>query len=186
MDQDATATNPEASQPRPTSDQLLLVVYDELRRLAHHRLAQEPPGQTVTATALVHEVYLRLGRGAQWDGPDHFFSAAAQAMRRILVERAREKAQVKRGGKRVRVELGDVAVIGNATDEDLLALDQALAQLEQQDARKGEVVRLRYFAGLTVERVAEVMGISPRLVNKEWTFARAWLKRQIVDNSDQL
>ncbi len=104
-------------------------------------------------------------------------------MRRILVERAREKAQVKRGGNRVRVELGDVAVVSNATDDDLLALDQALEQLEQQDARKGEVVRLRYFAGLTVERVAEVMDISPRLVNKEWTFARAWLKRQIVDDS---
>lgn len=185
MKDDAIATNAEATEPRPTSDQLFLLVYDELRRLAHHRMAQEPPGHTVTATALVHEVFLRLGRGAQWDGPDHFFSAAAQAMRRILVERAREKAQVKRGGNRVRVELGDVVVVSSDTDEDLLALDQALAQLEHQDGRKGEVVRLRYFAGLTVDRVAEVMSISPRLVNKEWTFARAWLKRQIVGNSSQ-
>lgn len=185
MDQDATGTNTKSTQSRPTSDQLLLLVYDELRRLAHHRMAQEPPGQSVTATALVHEVYLRLGRSAEWDGLHHFFSAAARAMRRILIERAREKAQVKRGGNRVRVELGDVAIVSSAADEDLLALDQALEQLEQHDARKGEVVRLRYFAGLTVERVAEVMGISPRLVNKEWTFARAWLKRQIADNGGQ-
>ena len=175
----------EATQQRPTSDELLTLVYNDLRALAHHRMAQETPGQTVTATALVHEVYLRLGRGTQWDGPGHFFSAAAQAMRRILVERAREKVQIKRGGNRVRVELGDVAIVSNAADEDLLALDQALRQLEQKDERKGEVVRLRYFAGLTVARVAEVMSISPRLVNKEWEFARAWLKRQIVDNSVQ-
>ena len=185
MKEDIAATNAEPTQSRPTSDQLLLVVYDELRRLAHHRMAQEPPGQTVTATALVHEVYLRLGHSAQWDGLGHFFSAAAQAMRRILVERAREKAQIKRGGNRVRVELGDVAVVSNATNEDLLALDQALEELEQKDARTGEVVRLRYFAGLTVEQVVKVMGISPRLVNKEWTFARAWLKRQIASNSSQ-
>lgn len=174
----ATEDNGQAS----TSDQLSQTVYDDLRRLARHRMEQELPGHTLTATALVHEAYLRLGDDAQWDGPGHFFGAAARAMRQILVERARKRAKIKRGGDRVRVDLGDVAVVCEAPPADLIALDQALCQLEERDARKSEVVHLRYFAGLTVEKTAEAMGVSPRLVNKEWTFARAWLKQQLADD----
>jgi RNA polymerase sigma factor (TIGR02999 family) len=163
------------------AEQLLPLVYEELRKLAHYHMANEPPGHTMTATALVHEAYVRLiGDGApEWDGCGHFFAAAARAMRRILIERARRQGQIKRGGGRRRVPLGEVAVITEALPAELLELDGALTRLEDRDSRKSEVVNLRYFAGLTVEETARAMGISPRLVNKEWTFARAWLMREL-------
>lgn len=163
------------------AEQLVPLVYDELRKLAQYHMANEPVGHTLTATALVHEAYVRLvGDGpSEWNSRGHFFAAAARAMRRILVERARRNAQGKRGGGRMRVPLGDVAMVSSAPPEDLLELDLALGRLELRDSRKAEVVSLRYFAGLTVDETAAAMGVSPRLVNKEWTFARAWLMREL-------
>ncbi|MDY7108501.1 MAG: ECF-type sigma factor [Planctomycetota bacterium] len=165
------------------SDDLLSLVYDELRKLAHFHMMNEPVGQTLTATALVHEAYLRLGGepDERWDGRGHFYAAAAEAMRRILVERARRRGQRKRGGGHQRIPLGEVALINEAPTADVLALDEVLTKLEARDPRKGRVVTLRYFAGLTVQETAQAMGISPRLVNKEWTFARAWLRRELDD-----
>jgi RNA polymerase sigma factor (TIGR02999 family) len=165
------------------SDRLLSLVYDELRKLARYHMMNEPPGHSLTATALVHEAYLRLGGDPdrRWDGRGHFYAAAAEAMRRILVERARRRRRIKRGGGRQRVPLGEVALINEPSTAEMLALDEALTKLEARDARKARVVTLRYFAGLTVEETAQSIGVSPRLVNKEWTFARAWLRRQLQD-----
>src|SRR5437763_6344381 len=158
---------------------LLPLVYDELRRLAAQRLAREKPGQTLQATALVHDVYLRLvgPEGAQrWEGRGHFFAAAAEAMRRILVEQARRKKSLKAGGGRRRLDLADVEPAVGGPDLDLLALDDALQQLARKDPRKAELVKLRFFAGLTVGQAAQVLGVAPSTADEDWAYARSWLR----------
>jgi RNA polymerase sigma factor (TIGR02999 family) len=164
-----------------SAGELLPLLYRELKELARRRLANEPPGQTLQATALVHEVYLRLvgERDPGWDGRSHFFGAAAEAMRRILVERARAKARLKRGGGCKRLELGDVALVSDEPGEDIHALDEALTRLEAHSARKARLVELLHFAGLTLEEAASVLGISPSTAKSDWRFARAWLHREL-------
>jgi RNA polymerase sigma factor (TIGR02999 family) len=164
------------------AEQLLPLVYDELRRLAASKLAREGPGHTLQPTALVHEAYLKLvGPGPQppWNGRVHFFAAAAEAMRRTLVDHARRKRRARRGGGMKRVELLDLndveLVAGGGGADELLALDEALARLAAADPRRAELVRLRYFAGLTLEQAAELLGISRATADRHWAFARAWL-----------
>jgi RNA polymerase sigma factor (TIGR02999 family) len=162
------------------AEQLLPLVYDELRQLAAQRLAHEQPGQTLQATALVHEAYLRLVGGAEtqdWDGRRHFFAAAAEAMRRILIDRARHKQTHKAGGGRRRLDLDDIEPALEAGNGDrLLALDEALRQLEVEDPRKAELVKFRFFAGLTAEQAAAALGVSTSTVEKDWAYARSWLR----------
>lgn len=162
-------------------DKLLPAVYDELRHLAAWKLSQEPPGQTLQATALVHEAYIRLvGIEAQnWKGRTHFFSAAAEAMRRILIENARRKQRLKHGGGRQRVGFEDATMAIEEPSENLIALDEALAKLESTDKVKSELVKLRYFAGLTLEQAAELLGISTTTAKRYWAYAKAWLYREI-------
>ena len=157
--------------------QLLPLVYDELRKLAAARMAAESPGQTLQATALVHEAYLRLLGGSYptWNDRQHFFRAAAEAMRRILVEHARRRARVKRGGNPVRVSLTDVDSVAGHDPVEILALDAAIRRLEEQDPVAADIVRLRFFAGLSVEETAGMLEVSERTVKREWAFARAWL-----------
>jgi len=165
---------------------LLPLVYEELRKLARARMSNEPDGHTLQATALVHEAYLRvIGQGdeRQWDNRGHFFGAAALAMRRILVERARHHARIKRGGDRQRVTLSENAAVFDQDATDLLALNEALSKLEAYDKRKSEVVMLRYFAGLSIEETAAAMDLSAATIKNEWTFARAWLHREL--NKDE-
>jgi RNA polymerase sigma factor (TIGR02999 family) len=160
------------------AEQLLPLVYDELRRLAAERMAQERPGQTLQATALVHEAYLRLvdAQGAQhWETRGHFFAAAAEAMRRILINRARDKGRHKRGGGWQRLELDRLAVADKATEEEAIAVDEALRRLEQRNKPCADLVKLRFFAGLRMEEAAAALGISPRTAHRYWAFARAWL-----------
>src|SRR5947207_518791 len=160
------------------AEQLLPVVYEELRHLAAQKLASEKPGQTLQATALVHEAYLRLvdtDKGQSWDSRRHFFAAAAEAMRRILVEKARRKRSVKHGGQHARVDLDDALVVGDEPREDLLELNELLEQLAGADPRAAELVKLRFFGGLTGEQTADVLGISPRSADLLWAYARAWL-----------
>jgi RNA polymerase sigma factor (TIGR02999 family) len=168
---------------RQATDKLLPQVYDELRRLAARKLAHEQPGQTLNATALVHEVYMRLNGDAQppgtWENRGHFFAAAAEAMRRILVEKARRKGRFKHGGGRIRQDLDSSLLAVPETDDELLALDAALARLAEQDPQKARLVELRYFAGLTGDQAAEVLGISPTTADRHWVFARAWLRREL-------
>jgi RNA polymerase sigma factor (TIGR02999 family) len=162
--------------------QLLPLVYDELRRLAAHKLAQERPGQTLQATALVHEAYLRLvgtGEGPYWDNRRHFFAAAAEAMRRILVENARRKQAPKHGGGRQRRDLEAEALVAPEPNLDLLALDAALHRLAEHDPLKARLVELRYFAGLTGEQAAAVLGLSASSADRQWVFTRAWLRREL-------
>jgi RNA polymerase sigma factor (TIGR02999 family) len=162
--------------------QLLPLVYDELRKLAAEKLAQERPGQTLQATALVHEAYLRLVDADQarcWNSRGHFFAAAAEAMRRILVENARRKHRLKRGGGRAREDLDDLELAAPQVPDDLLALDEALSQLAATDPKAAELVKLRYFAGLTVKQAAEALGVSPRTADFLWAYARAWLLEKI-------
>ena len=164
------------------AEQLLPVVYDELRKLAATRLAQEKPGQTLDATALVHEVYLRLvdvETAPHWDSRGHFFAAAAEAMRRILIENARRKHRRKRGGDRARVDLEGLEVAAPERGEDLLALDEALSQLTATDPQAAELVKLRFFAGLTLDEIAPLLVLSPRSTRRLWVFARAWLRRDM-------
>ena len=169
------------------SERLLPLVYDELRKLAAQKLAQEKPGQTLQATALVHEAYLRLVQSPQreqwaakdWNSRGHFFAAAAEAMRRILVENARRRSRAKHGGGRERVELDSSALVAPEIDHDLIALDEALDRLAAADALSAQVVKLRYFAGLTIPQTAEMLGVSPRKADFLWSFARAWLRREI-------
>ena len=170
------------------ADQLLPIVYEELRRLATQRLSHERPGQTLQPTALVHEAYLRLVDAEQrnWDSRGHFFAAAAEAMRRILVESARRKRRLKHGGDRKRVGLTDVAVIGEAAPEELIALDEALVKLTEEDRPKAELVKLRYFAGLTVEQAAQTLGISRATADRYWTYARAWLYHEITKGDETM
>jgi RNA polymerase sigma factor (TIGR02999 family) len=164
------------------AEQLLPLVYEELRRLAGQKLACEKPGQTIQATALVHEAYLRLvdvEKAQRWNSRGHFFAAAAEAMRRILVERARQKRCEKRGGDWCRIdqEVGELPVLRRA--DKLIALDEALACLEQEDSVKAELVKLRYFAGLTNREAAELLGISITTADRYWAYARAWLKQRM-------
>ncbi len=159
------------------ASRLLSLVYDDLRRLAHHRLAKEPAGLTLQATALVHEAYLRLMRNAHnnWENRGHFFAAAAEAMRRILVERFRKYNGPTRGGGRKRLPLEEDELSADAPCEDLLALDEALSRLETVDKLRSDVVKLRFFAGMTIDQTAEILGLSPATVSRHWSFARAWL-----------
>ena len=165
------------------TDRLLSLVYDELRRLAARRLAGEQPGQTLDATALVHEAYLRLvgaDGGLHFANRGHFFAAAAEAMRRILVEAARRRATRKRGGGARRVELDEAVAAGGARrDDDLLALNEALRELEQHDPQAAELVKLRYFSGLTHQQAAEALGISRRVADRVWAVAKAWLYQRM-------
>jgi RNA polymerase sigma factor (TIGR02999 family) len=166
------------------AEQLLPLVYDELRKLAAHRIAQEVPGQTLNATALVHEAYLRLvGNEAEshWNSRGHFFAAAAEAMRRLLVEQARRKRRMRHGGGRVRIDLEDLDVEAEKGDDELLALDEALQRLTAEEPTTAEVVKLRYFAGLTAEAAAAALGISLRTANRHWAYAKAWLYQQLSE-----
>ena len=164
------------------ASQLLPLVYDELRKLAAQKLARETPGQTLQPTALVHEAYLRLvgeDEEQHWDSRGHFFAAAAAAMRRILVESARQKASLKRGGDRDRRDLVDGLLAAPEPREDLVALDAALTKLAETDKQAAELVQLRYFGGLPIREVAEILGIAPRTADRLWAFAKAWLHEEI-------
>ena len=164
------------------SERLLPLVYDELRKLAAARLSREKPGQTLQATALVHEAYLRLvdvEAMPQWDGRGHFFAAAAEAMRRILIDQARHKKSLKAGGDRARINLADVEPAVPGPDLDLLALDEALTRLERKDKRKADLVKLRFFAGLSQQQAAEALGISTSTADNDWAYARAWLRLEM-------
>lgn len=164
------------------AEQLLPRVYEELRRLAASKLAQEKPGQTLQATALVHEAYLRLvdvDKAAHWNSRGHFFAAAAEAMRRILVENARRRSRIKHGRDWKRAALDPEATVAPEGSDDLLALDEALARLAVEDPQSADLVKLRYFAGLTTPQAAELLNISPRKADFLWSFARAWLRREM-------
>jgi RNA polymerase sigma factor (TIGR02999 family) len=171
-------------EPEQSGGQLLPVVYQELRRLAAKKLAAEKAGQTLQATALVHEAYVRLvdvEHQQRWDSRGHFFAAAAEAMRRILIENARRKQTLKRGGDLERVEFNEGDAVCDTPGEDLLALDMALQKLEQESPDKAKLVKLRYFAGLTLEQAAEALDISRATASRHWTYARAWLYDAISD-----
>ncbi|MCH7725401.1 MAG: sigma-70 family RNA polymerase sigma factor [Planctomycetes bacterium] len=160
------------------ADDLLPLIYDELRNLAAGRLARESPGQTLSATALVHEAYVRLvdaKHQQNWNSRGHFFAPAAEAMRRILVERARRKQRTKHGGELQKVNFDEVDLVIDAPDNDLLALDETLARFAEEEPEKAEFVKLRYFAGLTVEEAGKVLGISRATASRYWTYSRAWL-----------
>jgi RNA polymerase sigma factor (TIGR02999 family) len=164
------------------ASQLLPLVYDELRKLAAQKLARETPGQTLQPTALVHEAYLRLvGQEEEqhWDSRGHFFAAAAEAMRRILVEIARQKASLKRGGGQNRMDVVDSLLAAPEPREDLVALDAALTRLAETDKQAAELVQLRYFAGLPIREIAEILGIAPRTADRLWSYSKAWLQQVI-------
>jgi RNA polymerase sigma factor (TIGR02999 family) len=160
------------------AEQLLPLVYEELRKLAAQKLAQEKPGQTLQATALVHEAYLRLvgaERAQHWDSRGHFFAAAAEAMRRILLNRARDKKRLKRGGERRRVDLDQVEIALDTDDEQLIEIDEALARLAAEDPVAAQLVNLRFFAGLSLKEAADSLGLALRTAERQWAYARAWL-----------
>jgi RNA polymerase sigma factor (TIGR02999 family) len=157
------------------AEELLPLVYDELRQLAAQRLAHEKPGQTLQATALVHEAYLRLVGEQHFDSRGHFFAAAAEAMRRILLNRARDKKRLKRGGERHRINLDHIEIALDTNDEDLIALDEALTEFNSEDPEAARLVNLRFFAGLTLKEAAASLGLSQRTAERQWTYARAWL-----------
>ena len=173
-----------ASGDAAAASQLLPLVYDELRQLAAHKLAQEAPGQTLEPTALVHEAYLRLALNEKpsapavgpWSSRGHFFAAAAEAMRRILVEGARRKNRIKHGGGRDRLDLQEHAVLVQPPSEDILALDEALTWLAREDPAAAQVVQLHFFAGLPIEQAAEALGLSRATAYRQWAYARAWLR----------
>jgi len=165
------------------AEQLLPQVYDELRKLAAQKLAQEKPGQTLEATALVHEAYVRLvdvDKAQHWNSRGHFFAAAAEAMRRILVERARSKARDKHGGDWQRVDFEELDVMTSVTPDQLVALDDALTRLATLDHLAGELVKLRYFAGMALEQAATLLGISTATAYRHWAYARAWLRSELL------
>jgi RNA polymerase sigma factor (TIGR02999 family) len=176
----------ELGDPR-AAERLLPLVYDELRRLAAQKLAQEKPGQTLQETALVHEAYMRLlgtkdpaaSAEQRWDSPGHFFAAAAEAMRRILIDRAREKRSVKRGGGRKRLDIDAMDLATQATPDQLLAVDDALAKLAREDPAAARLVELRYFAGLTVAEAGKALGMSTATAYRHWKYARAWLHSEL-------
>ena len=160
------------------TEELLPLVYKELRRLADNRMAHEKPGQTLQATALVHEAYLRLVGGdspQKWDSRGHFFAAAAEAMRRILLNRARDRNRLKRGGDRQQVDLDQIELALDTPEDRLLELDEAIEELSAEDAVSGNLVKLRFFAGLTQRQAAESLGLAPRTADRHWSYARAWL-----------
>jgi RNA polymerase sigma factor (TIGR02999 family) len=163
------------------AEELLPLVYEELRFLAAQKLSREPPGQTLQATALVHEAYIRLvgTECPSWNSRNHFFMAAAEAMRRILIENARRKKSLKYGGKHQRVDLADVSMASGEDSDDLIALDDALTRLGAEDSTKADLVKLRYFAGLSIDQAAEVLGTSRASAIRHWSFARAWLFNRI-------
>jgi RNA polymerase sigma factor (TIGR02999 family) len=170
--------------------QLVAVLYDELRRLARARMGRVPPGNTLQPTALVHEAYLRLAAGPAgeqlWNGPGHFFGAASQAMRQILVDQARRKAADRHGGGRRRVDPDEAGLAIEPPEGDVLALDRALERLEKEDRRKAEIVLLRSFGGLSRDETAAALGLSTRTVDRDWRFALAWLHREIHTSRDLL
>ena len=171
------------------ADQLLPLVYEELRRLAAHKMAQEAPGHSLNATALVHEAYIRLvdhEQAQHWNSRGHFFGAAAEAMRRILVENARRKRSIKRGGGQNRVELDEVEgqLDGPQPVEDILAIDEAIEELAAEDPTKAALVKLKYFAGLSTEDAAEALGVSRATACRYWTYARTWLYCRLEDRED--
>ena len=170
----------EQGDPRAAAE-LLPLVYEELRKLAAAKLAQEKPGQTLQATALVHDAYIRLvdvDKAQHWNSRGHFFGAAAEAMRRILVEQARSKKAHKRGGDRQRCDLVDMTICPNPRIDDLLDLDDALVKLAKVDSAAAKLVELRVFAGMAVEDAAQLLGVSPRTAKRTWAYARAWLRRE--------
>jgi RNA polymerase sigma factor (TIGR02999 family) len=169
---------------RAAAEQLLPLVYEELRHLAARKMAAEKPGQTLDATALVHEAYLRLVGSSktdaqQWDGRRHFFAAAAEAMRRILVEHARHKSRIKHGGGLKRVSIADAEPAIEPTAEEILAVDEALTRFGTEDPAAAELVKLRYFVGLSIEEAAEALGVSRATANRHWAYAKAWLRCEI-------
>ena len=167
------------------AEKLLPLVYDELRKLAAARLANEKPGQTLQATALVHDAYIRLvdvEKAQHWDSRGHFFSAAAEAMRRILVECARSKGRQKRGGNWSRLDIDSIDAVANATPDQLLAVDEALEKLNRDDPDIFELVRLRYFAGLNIEQAASALGLSAATAYRHWNYARSWLHSELLKN----
>jgi RNA polymerase sigma factor (TIGR02999 family) len=174
------------------AEQLLPLVYDELRRLAAQKLTQEEPGQTLQATALVHEAYVRLlgsedsaaGQEQRWDSRGHFFAAAAEAMRRILIDRARTKRSAKRGGGRKRLDIDALDLATQATPDQLLAVDEALAKLAREDPAAARLVELRYFAGLTVEEAGKALGMSTATAYRHWKYARAWLHSELLGTDE--
>jgi RNA polymerase sigma factor (TIGR02999 family) len=173
---------------RKAAVDLLPLVYDELRKLAAARLAAEAPGQTLEPTALVHEAYLRLvgvPESDRWDNRGHFFAAAATAMRHILIERARHKKRIIHGGDRQRQEMQPDLAAAPEPSEELLALDAALSKLAERDPLKAKLVELRYFAGLTGDQAAEILGISPSTADRHWGYARAWLRREVYGAGDR-
>ncbi len=183
MDKASQTTDATEHRERQTSEQLLPLVYDELRRLATQRLAREKPGLTLQATALVHEAYLRLaggdGDGGRWEGRGHFFAAAAEAMRRILVEDARRKGRLRRGGDMTRVAFMDTHPAIDIPADEILAVDDALSRLAEEDPEAAEIVKLRYFAGMSVDEAALALGISHTTAYRHWTYARAWVHLNI-------
>ncbi|MHC4228433.1 MAG: sigma-70 family RNA polymerase sigma factor [Planctomycetota bacterium] len=168
------------------ADKLLPLIYEELRLLAAQKMSQESPGQTLQATALVHEAYLRLV-GAEvrnWDNRGHFFAAAAEAMRRILVDNARRKRSMRRGGRRQKVNLSDAFAVIEEPKEDILAVNEALDKLAGEDQKLAEVIKLRYFAGLTLDQIAAIMGIGRRTADRYWALGRAWLYQEIIQEDE--
>jgi RNA polymerase sigma factor (TIGR02999 family) len=169
------------------AEQLLPLVYDELRKLAAQKMAQEAPGQTLQATALVHEAYLRLVNVENiqsWDSRGHFFAAAAEAMRRILIETARGKQRLKRGGDRKRVDLESFHLASNAAPDELLVLDEMIVKLGAEDPDAAQIVKLRYFAGMSIEEAAQLMGIARSSAYEHWAYARAWLRCALLGKDD--
>jgi RNA polymerase sigma factor (TIGR02999 family) len=166
---------------RQAAAELLPLVYDELRKLAAHKLAHQTPGQTLQPTALVHEAYLRVAGDSQvsWEGRQHFFFAAARAMRDILVEQARRKAGPKRGGGLRRQELDDACAVLEPPSDDVLAIHEALEELEARDPLKARIVLLRYFTGLTMDETADVLGLAERTLDRHWRYLRAWLMKKL-------
>jgi RNA polymerase sigma factor (TIGR02999 family) len=169
-------------------EQLLPLVYDELRKLATQKMAQERPGQTLQATALVHEAYVRLvdvANPRQWDGRGHFFSAAAEAMRRILVEQARRKRRLKRGGGRVRVDLLEHDLTIDPAADELLAVDDAMERLRQEDRQAADVLKLKFYGGLSIDDAALALGMSRATAYRHWTYARAWVRAELLDEEHE-
>jgi RNA polymerase sigma factor (TIGR02999 family) len=174
-----------AAQGDPTADdELLPLVYEELRQLAAHKMAHEPAGQTLQPTALVHEAWLRLGAGnSHWENRGHFFAAAAEAMRRILIEKARRRLRLRHGGGLERAPIDEVQIAVELPDERLIALDAALQELERENPLKAQVVKLRFFVGLSNAEAAQALGISTPTVERYWAFAKAWLYNRLRESS---